>query len=251
MVWHSIWGKVLRELWGLVTDYMHIQTDAQTLTSTSPLTSCYSHITRYMSVGIHSLQAVNTVCVKISHTAHSIQSYHYTSLDVRVFFNPLFQKVVFHWSRSPPITSRWRTRGRFVLGANRGEGQSWWCQSPDPGELKHMHTDWHLALFSVLLVDSVWLWACVYFWPFGKWSQAFNMIQQNAVTHTNHYEHYCSALQHCTEFVQILMKYTLFLLLKLYKEVQMLKEVLAEENRVARGGIWAKTLHLRPTSLKG
>lgn len=36
----------------------------------------------------------------------------------------------------------------------------------------------------------------------------FSMIHQDIVTHTNHYEHYYCVFQHCTEFLQIIMKYS-------------------------------------------
>lgn len=111
-----------------------------------------------------------------------------TSLAAKTQCNPVIQRVSFDWLRlidtfkASPLVSllsfRWRTRGGFVHGADGREGQSRWCQSSDASKGKHMHTDWNLALFSVLLVDSVWLRASVYFWPLGSWFQTVNMIHK-------------------------------------------------------------------------
>lgn len=165
-----------------------------------------------MSGGICSSLAVNTVCKnQHSHTVPSIKLYFSASLESSILCNPLIHLIDRDgrvYIKGISFSSRWRTRGRFVCGAVEREGRSRWCQRSDPGERKDMHTDCHLALLSVLLVDAVWLCACVYFWLLGRWSQAFNMIHQDIVTHTQIiFEHYYTVLQHRTEFAQIIMKY--------------------------------------------
>lgn len=104
-----------------------------------------------------------------------------------------------------PLSSRWRTRGRLVCGADGGEGQSWWCQSPDPGEWRKRNAV-RLDL-GIVFGPAGWEQVSI----FGHLEAETRLWIWYTVTHVNHCEHIvqCSAaFTECVLLLIIILKYS-------------------------------------------